>query len=67
MRLQSREPVRALLNYARTHGVAHIMIGRSHRPWWQQVLGRTFVARMVHDAAAFDLHIVALDESEEVP
>jgi two-component system, OmpR family, sensor histidine kinase KdpD len=41
------------------------MIGRSHRPWWQQVLGRTFVARMVRDATAFDLHVVALDESEE--
>ena len=67
VRLQSREPVRALLDYARTHGVAHIMIGRSHRPWWQQVLGRTFVARMVRDAIAFDLHIVALDESEEAP
>jgi len=65
VRLQSREPVRALLDYARTHGVAHIMIGRSHRPWWQQVLGRTFVARMVRDATAFDLHVVALDESEE--
>ncbi len=64
-RLQSREPVRALLDYARTHGVAHIMIGRSHRPWWQQILGRSFVIRMIKEAAGFDLHIIARDDAED--
>jgi two-component system, OmpR family, sensor histidine kinase KdpD len=65
VRLQSTEPVNALLNYARSHGVGHVMIGRSHRPWWQQVLGRSFVARMVKEAAGFDLHIVALEDEGE--
>ena len=65
VRLQSTDPVAALLGYARVHGVGHIMIGRSHRRWWQQVLGRSFVARMVKDAAGFDLHIVALEDEEE--
>ena len=65
VRLQSTDPVPALLDYARAHGVGHVMIGRSHRPWWQQVLGRSFVARMVKEAAGFDLHIVALDDEEE--
>jgi two-component system sensor histidine kinase KdpD len=64
VRLQSTDPVPALLNYARLHGVGHIMIGRSHRPWWRQVLGRSFVARMVQEASGFDLHIVALDDEE---
>src|SRR5262249_25144659 len=61
-RLQGTDPVSALLTFARLHGVGHIMIGRTHRPWWQQVLGRSFVARMVKEAAGFDLHIVALDD-----
>lgn len=65
VRLQGADPVAALLNYARTHGVGHIMIGRSHRPWWQQLLGRSFVVRMVNEAADFDLHIVAHDDEEE--
>lgn len=65
VRLQSAEPVHALLDYARSHGVGHLMIGRSHRPWWQQVLGRSFVTRMVKDAAGFDLHIVALEDEAE--
>ena len=65
VRLQSTDPVVALLNYARVHCVAHVMIGRSHRPWWQQVLGRSFVARMMKQAASFDLHIVALEDEGE--
>ena len=65
VRLQSTDPVVALLSYARAHGVAHLMIGRSHRPWWQQVLGRSFVARMIKQAASFDLHIVALEDDGE--
>jgi len=64
VRLQATDPVKALLDYARAHGVGHIIIGRSHRPWWRQLLGRTFVARMVDRATDFDLHIVALEEEE---
>lgn len=67
VRLQSKDPVRALVDYARTHGVSHIMIGRSHRPWWQHILGRSFVARMVSEAQDLDLHIVGLDEQTERP
>src|SRR5882724_11598845 len=51
VRLQSNDPVRALLEYARIHGVAHIMVGRSHRSWWQQLLRNSFVTRMVKGAA----------------
>jgi two-component system sensor histidine kinase KdpD len=65
VRLQGADPVPALLTYARSHGVGHIMIGRSHRPWWQQVFGRSFVVRMVKDAADFDLHIIAHEDEEE--
>ena len=66
-RLQSKDPVRALVQYARTHGVRHLMIGRTHRPWWQQLFGRSFVARMVKAATDFDLHIVAFDDEGDRP
>jgi two-component system sensor histidine kinase KdpD len=65
VRLQSKDPVRALLDYARTHGVNHVMIGRSHRPWWQHLFGRSFVARMVQEAQDLDLHIVGLEDQPE--
>lgn len=64
VRLQGDDPVRALLDYARTHGVAHVMLGRSHRPWWHHLLGRSFVNRMIREAADFDLHVVAREDDE---
>jgi len=64
VRLQSTDAVKALLDYARTHGVGHIIIGRTHRPWWHRYVRRTFVNRMVEEAADFDLQIVALDDGE---
>ena len=66
-RLQGKDAVHALVHYARTHGVGHLMIGRSHRPWWRQLFGRSFVARMVKAATDFDLHIVAFDDQGERP
>jgi two-component system sensor histidine kinase KdpD len=64
VRLQSRDPVKALLEYARTHRVSHILIGRSQQPWWRQRLGRTFMARMIAEATDIDLHLVALADEE---
>ena len=63
-RLQAPDPVPALLDFARTHGVSHIIIGQSHQPWWKRRLGLTLVHRMLMEAGEFDLHIVSL-ESEE--
>lgn len=63
-RLQARDPVPALLDFARRHGVTHILVGRSHQPWWRQRLGLTFVHRMLRAADEFDLHIVSLEREE---
>jgi two-component system sensor histidine kinase KdpD len=62
VRLKSRSPVDTLLDFARSHGVGHIIIGRSHQPWWKQVLGRSVPLRLVREANGFDLHIVSLGE-----
>lgn len=62
VRLQSNDPVKAMLGYARSHGVSHVIVGRSHQPWWRQVLGRTFTARMVAESTDLDLQIVALED-----
>jgi two-component system sensor histidine kinase KdpD len=64
VRLQARDPVAALLDFARSHGVGHILIGRSHQPWWRQMLGRSVPLRLVRDAGGFDLHIVSFDDEE---
>lgn len=65
VRLRGRDPVDALLDFARAHGVGQIVIGRSHQPWWRQILGRSVPLRLVKEAAGFDLSIVADYEREE--
>jgi two-component system sensor histidine kinase KdpD len=64
VRLKGRDPVVALLDFARSHNVAYIMIGRSYRPRWKRVVG-DFVNRMVEEAEGFDLYIVSTEEEEE--
>jgi len=64
VRLQAKDPVPALLAFARSHGIAHIIVGRSRQPWWRQVLGRSVTLRLAKEAEGFDLHIVSF-ESEE--
>jgi two-component system sensor histidine kinase KdpD len=65
VRLKAVDPVTALLDFARSHGVGSIVIGRSRQPWWRRWLQRTATQRLLHEAAGFDLHILSFDEPEE--
>jgi len=67
VRLQATDPVPCLLDFARSHGIGHIIIGSSHQPWWRQMLGRSVPLRLVREAHGFDLHIVAFDDEERAP
>jgi two-component system, OmpR family, sensor histidine kinase KdpD len=60
--VRSAAPVRALVDFARAHGVAHIVVGRSRRPWWQETFGRSMIAQLAREAAGFDLHVLSMDE-----
>jgi two-component system, OmpR family, sensor histidine kinase KdpD len=64
VRLKGRDPVAALLDFARSHNVAHIMIGRSRRPRWKRMVG-DFVNRMVEEAEGFDLYVVSTEEEDD--
>ena len=35
------DPVAALLDFARSHRVSDLMVGRSRQPWWRRALGRS--------------------------
>jgi len=67
VRLQANDPVPCLLDFARSHGIGHIIIGSSHQPWWRQMLGRSVPLRLVREAKGFDLHIVAFEDEERAP
>ncbi len=60
VRLKGRDVATCLLDFARSHDVGHVIIGRSHQPWWRRVLGLDGVQRMLREADDMDLHIVPL-------
>ena len=61
VRLKSPDPAGAILDFARTHGVVNIIVGRSQQPWWKQVLSGSVVMRLLREGPEFDLHVVGLE------
>jgi two-component system, OmpR family, sensor histidine kinase KdpD len=66
VRLKARDPVTAILDFARSHGVGHVVVGRSYQAAWRQWLGRSIPLRLVREAGDIDIHVVAT-ESEGTP
>lgn len=65
VKLSGSDPVACLLDFARSHAVGQIVIGRSQQPWWKQVFGRSIPLRLVREADGFDLHIVSFRDEPE--
>ena len=67
VRLKARDPVGAILDFARSHGVGHVVVGRSHQPAWRQWLGLSVPLRLVREAGAIDVHVVATEGEGAAP
>jgi two-component system sensor histidine kinase KdpD len=65
VRLHGTDPVAVILDFARSHRVGHIVVGRSGRPFWRQLLGLSVPLRLVREAEGIDVHIVSLEVDEE--
>jgi two-component system, OmpR family, sensor histidine kinase KdpD len=65
VRLRASDPVPALLDFARSHSVGLMLIGRSHQGGLRRLLGRTADIRLVREAEDLDVQVVALGESRE--
>jgi len=63
VRLRGQDVVTTLLDFARSHAVAHVLIGRPQHRGWRRVLRRDYVQRMVREAEDFDLYICGASES----
>ena len=62
VRLRSSEPVHAILEFARSHSVGHVVVGRSYQAHWRQALGITLPLRLVREASGLDVHVVSTEE-----
>ncbi|MGH9328015.1 MAG: hypothetical protein ACRD2B_15205 [Terriglobia bacterium] len=55
--LESEEPMHAVMDYARQHGVTQIFIGHStHESWWHRLWGG-FVDRLIREAQDMDVRV----------
>jgi len=63
--LRAKDPVTAILDFARSHNVGVLIIGRSQQPWWKRILGRSIPTRLVDEGWGLDIQIVSLEEDEE--
>jgi two-component system sensor histidine kinase KdpD len=59
--------VATLLDFARSHAVGHIVVGRPRGRHWRSLLGRDFVQRMVREGDGFDVHVVGSRDAAEGP
>jgi two-component system sensor histidine kinase KdpD len=62
VRIKSKDPVAGILDFAQSHNVGHIVVGRSQQPWWKQLLGRSVPLRLVREAGQFDIHIISHED-----
>lgn len=64
VRLQGDDPVVALLDFARSHRVSDVLVGRTREGWWRSLARRSVMHRLVDEAADLDVHVVAFPEEE---
>ncbi len=64
VRLKAKDPAQALLDFAYSHRVSDLVVGRSTEPWWRRVMGRSVLARLVRESAGLDLHVISFEEEE---
>ncbi len=67
VRLKSDAPGQALLDFARSHRVSDIIVGRSEQAWWRRILRRSVLHQLVDEGTGFDLHIVSFEDEEVRP
>jgi two-component system sensor histidine kinase KdpD len=62
VRLKGTDAVATLLDFARSHGVGQIVVGRSRVPWWRALAGQGVVARLLREGPELDVYVTARDQ-----
>ncbi len=61
VKLKAHDPAPAILDFARTHGVSDIVLGRPSSSWLSRLRRRDVVRRLLEEAEGFDLHVVSAE------
>jgi two-component system sensor histidine kinase KdpD len=63
LQVEASDPVEGILDFARSHGITDIVLGRSAQPWYRELLGLTIPQRLLGRSQDLDLHILSLEEA----
>jgi two-component system sensor histidine kinase KdpD len=63
VRIQAKDPVPALLDFAHSHSVGHIVVGRAPKAGWTRFFTRSLIERLIDGAEGLDVHVTALEEN----
>jgi two-component system sensor histidine kinase KdpD len=55
--LDGRDPIRTILDYARSHGITQIFVGHHLRRSWRSRLGGTPLDQLIRDAEGLDVRV----------
>jgi two-component system sensor histidine kinase KdpD len=55
--LSGKDPIRTILEYARSHGITQVFVGHNLRAGWRARLGGTPLDRLVRDAEGIDVRV----------
>jgi two-component system sensor histidine kinase KdpD len=55
--LEGKDPIKAILRYARSHGITQIFVGHNLRRSWRSRLGGTPLDRLIRDAEGMDVRV----------
>ncbi len=64
VRLKSADPAAAILDFARSHRVSDLIVGRTDLPWWQRWVHPSVLERLVRGGAGLDLHVISFFDEE---
>lgn len=67
VKLEGTDVVEALLGFARTHGVEHILMGRSLRSRWQELWREGPLIRLIRAADDIDVQVVPMNPPTSRP
>ena len=58
VKLEGKDVAEAILEFARTHSVKQIVVGRSFRTWWRKLVEGSFIEKLVQGADGIDIYVV---------
>lgn len=64
--LPGRDIAETILTYARRHNVTQIVIGKTERPWWFEIVHGSVVRNLIRDAGAISVTAVS-SKGEPIP